>query len=99
MAPEIPMAKYTLGRTVFPVYRVKSKRRTLSEKRTGDYFGEAEGDQDKCHADSGVHSVLLCHFSAQLLGQSGNDLVQISYHTVICHVEDGSGLILVDLRM
>ena len=39
---------------------------------------------------------LLSLCSLQLFGQSGNDLVQISYDTVVSYIEDRSCLILVD---
>ena len=39
---------------------------------------------------------LLSLCSLQLLGQSGNYLVQVAYDTVVSHIEDRCGLILVD---
>ena len=39
---------------------------------------------------------LLSLCSLQLLGQSGNYLVQVAYDTVVSHIEDRRGLILVD---
>ena len=43
-----------------------------------------------------LRKLFLCKSLLDGLGELGNDLVEVAYDTVVCYVEDGSILILVD---
>ncbi len=48
------------------------------------------------HYRKPCRELLLSQCLLDGLGKFGNDLVEVAYDTVVCYVEDGSILILVD---